>query len=306
MNDGGYIVVSPHTSNIVVGTGNVYNSGYFLGITLTSDGGATWGHDTLTNASRGWAVAFDPVDQNRIYVGGDSAYSYSALLITTDLGVTWTMSRTGLNGTVNALATVPGNSQLVYAGTNNGVFISTDAGASWSATTLTRTVRALEIDPGNTDVIYAGTYGYGVHVSSDAGATWTEMNTGLTCNKVLSLDVRAGSEITLFAGTEGGSVFRTTLASGILEGDRPQATSHKLALSVSPNPCRAAATVRFSSSLAARATVALYDASGRIVNSWMPTTSSFTVSTEHLTPGAYFVRLTDGTRMLTARLTVLE
>ena len=108
MNDGGYMAVSPLSSNIVFATGNVYNAGYFLGITLTTDGGATWGHDTLVSATRGWAVAFDPIDSNRVYVGGDSAYSYPALLITTDLGVTWTMSHTGLNGTVNALATVPG------------------------------------------------------------------------------------------------------------------------------------------------------------------------------------------------------
>jgi hypothetical protein len=305
MNDGGYMAVSPHSSNIVVGTGNVYNAGYFLGITLTSDGGATWGHDTLASATRGWAVAFDPIDQNRVYVGGDSAYSYPALFITTDLGASWTMSRTGLSGTVNALATVPGNGQLVYAGTNNGVFISTDAGATWSVSALTRTVRALVIDPGNTDNVYAGTYGYGVYFSTDAGATWTAMNTGLTCNNVLSLDVRGGSEITLFAGTEGGSVFRTTLASGIA-GPRGAVRSSQFALSVSPNPCHATAFIQFSTPRTASTRLTLYDASGRFVRELALQSSSVTLRTAGLTPGAYFVRLSDGVETRTARLTVLE
>jgi hypothetical protein len=154
-------------------------------------------------------------------------------------------------------------------------------------------------------IIYAGTYSYGVYMSNDYGANWVAMNTGLTNTKILSLDLRSGSEVTLFAGTEGGSVFRTTLASGIASPGTP-ARGSQFAFSVSPNPCHAATTVRFSSSLTARATVALYDASGRIVNSWMPTTSSFTMNTEHLTPGAYFVRLADGARTRTARLTVLE
>ena len=91
------------------------------------------------------------------------------------------------------------------------------------------------VDPENTDNIYAGTYGYGVYSSTDAGATWSTMNAGLTCSNVLSLDLRSGSEVTLFAGTEGGSVFRTTLASGIASPGSG-VRSPQFALSVSPNP----------------------------------------------------------------------
>jgi len=307
MNDGGHLVISPHNSDIVFYVGNVYDAAYYLSVSHTSDGGLNWGHDTLgLMGSNAWAVAFDPVDPNRVYVGGDSSYSYATLLITTDLGLTWTSSHSGLVGKVYTLLTDPYDGQLVYAGSNNGVFKSTNAGQTWSATGLTVQTRTLALDPEHTECLYAGTYGSGVYLSSDYGANWVAMNTGLTNNKILSLDLRSGSEVTLFAGTEGGSVFRTTLGSGIFEGRKPQATSRKLALSVSPNPCHAATTIRFASSLSARATVTLYDASGRFVNSWMPNSSSFTVSTAQLTPGAYFVRLTDGTQTRTARLTVLE
>jgi hypothetical protein len=307
MNDGGSIAVSPHSSDVVFCTGNVYpNSVWNIGISHTSNGGLNWEHDTIPLGSNGFAVAYDPFDANRVYVAGDSAYNYSypQFLITTDLGSTWTSSHAGMTGRVWTVAADPDQSGVLYCGTYQGIFKSLDGGASWASTGFTRDTRTMVIDAEN-GIIYAGTYSYGVYMSNDYGANWVAMNTGLTNTKILSLDLRSGSEVTLFAGTEGGSVFRTTLASGIASPGTP-ARGSQFAFSVSPNPCHAATTVRFSSSLTARATVALYDASGRIVNSWMPTTSSFTMNTEHLTPGAYFVRLADGARTRTARLTVLE
>jgi hypothetical protein len=76
MNDGGFMAISPLNPDIVFYTGNVYNSAYFVGVSHSSDGGETWEHDTIGLGTRGWAVAFDGTDTNRVYVGGDSAYSY--------------------------------------------------------------------------------------------------------------------------------------------------------------------------------------------------------------------------------------
>ena len=213
MTDGGYVAVSPHSSDIVFCVGYV-SAATSIGVSHTSDG-TYWEHDTLSLGSHGLAIAFDPVDSNRVYVGGDSANSYPALLITTDCGSTWTQSRTGLSGKVYTLAVNPNNNQMVYAGTNSGVFKSTDAGATWSATSLTRQTRSIVIDPISPENVYAGTYGFGVYSSTDGGESWTEMNDGLTCNKVLMLALRQGAECTIFAGTEGGSVFKTTVATGV-------------------------------------------------------------------------------------------
>ena len=71
MNDGGFMAISPLNPEIIVYTGNVYNAAYFVGVSHSSDGGAYWEHDTIGLGTRGWAVAFDGVDENRIYVGGD-------------------------------------------------------------------------------------------------------------------------------------------------------------------------------------------------------------------------------------------
>jgi hypothetical protein len=305
MNDGGFMAVSPLNSNIIFATGNVYNAAYYVGVSHSSDGGTVWEHDTIGLGTRGWAVAFDGVDTNRVYVGGDSAYSYPALLISTDLGATWTMSNTGLAGTVNVLLTIPGNGELVYAGTNNGLYRSTDAGATWAVTPLTSQVRTLVADPLRPANIYAGTYGAGVHASTDGGTTWTPMNTGLTCNKVLSLDLRPGAENTIYAGTEGGSVFKTTVTTGIAGG--PPIANRQSPIAISPNPCRGATTISFNSSLLSpNSSLSLYDASGSLVRSFMVRTSSFELRTSSLPPGTYFVRLSAGKATRTARLTIVN
>lgn len=308
MNDGGYMSVSPLSSNVVFCTGNLYTgSEWDIGVSHSSNGGTNWEHDTLPQGSNGLAIAYDPFDSNRVYVAGDSAYNYSdpAFLITTDLGTTWTSSHTGMTGRVWTIAADPNQSGLLYCGTYQGVFKSTNGGASWATTGFTRDTRAVVIDAATGDV-YAGTYGYGVSISTDAGGTWNTMNTGLTNSSILSLDLRGGSDVTLFAGTDGGGVYRTSLPTGIAEGGKPQATSRKLALSVSPNPCHATTLIQFSTPRTASTRLTLYDASGRFVREFAPQSSSFTLRTTGLTPGAYFVRLSDGVETRTARLTVLQ
>jgi hypothetical protein len=305
MNDGGFMAISPLNPDVFFYTGNVYNSAYFVGVSHSSDGGAAWEHDTIGLGTRGWAVAFDGADTNRVYVGGDSAYSYPCLLISTDLGASWTMSRNGLSGAVNALMTVPGSGGLVYAGTNTGLYISTDGGANWEPTDLAYAVRTLVCDPESPQDVFAGTYGHGVFSSTDGGWTWAEINEGLTCNKVLSLALRTGPERVVYAGTEGGSVFKTAVPAGMSSGwslaRRPSP------IVVTPSPCRELATVRINSSLLSpHSSLSLYDASGRLVRTLAVRTSPVALQTSGLTPGTYFVRLNSGTEAHTTRLTVLN
>ena len=309
MNDGGFMAVSPLNSNIIFCTGNVYNAAYLIGVSHSSDGGTTWDHDTIDIGTRGWAVAFDGVDTNRVYVGGDSAYSYPALLITTDQGETWTQSRTGLTSTVNVLLTIPGIGGLVYAGTNNGLFRSTDGGATWAATPLTQQVRALVADPLNPLNIFAGTYDGGVRASTDGGTTWTPMNTGLTCTKVLSLALQPGSENTLYAGTEGGSVFRTTTATGVSDGST--IANRTSSIAVSPNPSHGRACIDFTVPEPSLVRAAVYDYSGRLIadlgSRQQPTgAATWQFDTKGIPAGTYFVRLTGLAKTLTARLTVVN
>ena len=64
----------------------------------------------------------------------------------------------------------------LYAGNDNGVFVSIDKGNSWSPTSFNDPVSTLTV---NGDTIYAGTWGQGVFRSDDAGLTWKAIRNGL-------------------------------------------------------------------------------------------------------------------------------
>ena len=88
----------------------------------------------------------------------------------------------------------------LFAGTNSGVFLSTNNGADWLQINngLTETYIGSLIASG-TD-LFAGTSG-GVFVSTNNGTNWTQVNDGLENSSVHSLAV---SNTDLFAGISGG------------------------------------------------------------------------------------------------------
>jgi photosystem II stability/assembly factor-like uncharacterized protein len=92
------------------------------------------------------------------------------------------------------------NGNKLYAGTNDGVYISSDNGKNWTAvnTGLTnKNVRKLTKSGNN---IISGTYDGGVFMSSD-GKTWKAINNGLTNKNVQALAVSGNN---IFVGTKGG------------------------------------------------------------------------------------------------------
>jgi photosystem II stability/assembly factor-like uncharacterized protein len=144
-------------------------------------------------------LAIDLHGSHRLYaVAGGSVY----------LGPAWVPAGPGLE-TANGALTVetdPSSSTVVYAGTNRGVYKSTDAGAHWAAATSglgSRPVRALAVDPRNPRNVYAGT-DVGVFASTDAGASWLPASTGLTDRRVLDLALDPADPATLWAGTRQG------------------------------------------------------------------------------------------------------
>jgi photosystem II stability/assembly factor-like uncharacterized protein len=112
----------------------------------------------------------------------------------------WQQTNGPYGGPVNAL-TVDGS--ILLAGTNVGVYRSTNNGALWTDATLTNTaVNALFLDG---TALFAGT-NIGVYRSTDHGLSWTQANTGLTDLHVNDFAAETG---VLYAGTNGG-VFRSS------------------------------------------------------------------------------------------------
>jgi photosystem II stability/assembly factor-like uncharacterized protein len=98
---------------------------------------------------------------------------------------------------------------VMYAGTDSAVYISTDGGGTWTrSATLPGSpwfIDALTVFDGK---IFAGTGGNGVFVSSNNGLSWIALSAGLSgagSHHITSFAERNG---VLYAGTGGAGVFR--------------------------------------------------------------------------------------------------
>ena len=124
----------------------------------------------------------------------------SATQVRAEGGITWSTTSGPTGGQINALALAPG---ALYAGANNGVFISRDEGAHWQSIARglpeTLTVNTLAI-VGDASQVLAGTR-EGIYRTRDGGTTWTLANPNLADQFILSLLVDPQSPNFIYAGT---------------------------------------------------------------------------------------------------------
>lgn len=78
---------------------------------------------------------------------------------------------------VYSLALSPNDTSVIYAGTNTGVFKTSNGGTSWQRAgeglPYEANVTAVAVSPSNSNIIYAAARDIGVYKSSNGGTTWT-------------------------------------------------------------------------------------------------------------------------------------
>ena len=122
----------------------------------------------------------------------------------------WTERQSSEQGKTGPYAGIGGatTSETWYAGTGNGVYVSTNYGQTWTAVNSglpkSANVYALAVSPANSQTIYAGTRGRGVFMSTNGGKKWSADNPGLTNLDVNCLAFDPANPQTLYAGTSGG------------------------------------------------------------------------------------------------------
>jgi photosystem II stability/assembly factor-like uncharacterized protein len=146
-------------------------------IQLTSDGGEHWKNVTMSGlAPYGFVQSIDPsthaagtayVAIDRHTMGDRAPYAF----VTDDYGATWRSIAANLpaDQPVRALRQDPRNANILYAGTEQGIWISFDRGASWQSLKLnlpTASVRDIRVHPVANDLIIA-THGRSMYILDD-------------------------------------------------------------------------------------------------------------------------------------------
>ena len=118
-----------------------------------------------------------------------------------------------------AIVIHPKNPEIVYVGTQRGLYLSEDRGDNWRRAELPegRTVWSITYQPDDPRVMYLGTQGNEVYRSDDGGDTWGYMSTIVNpdaaqmkfATRILGLAIEAGNPDNVYAAMEVGGVARS-------------------------------------------------------------------------------------------------
>ncbi len=206
-------------------SGHLYLGVSHLGVWWTSNNGITWSNNQIThNPHTGLGATITSIgidSQGHIYT-----HSFRSF----DGGVSW--QEITPPSFIRAFAF--GTPNKIFGGTYEGVYLSIDNGASWSARNAgveNLTINALLLDADGH--FYAGSAADGIFYSSDEGASWTPRNSGLGSLDVTSLARGPAGEV--YAGTGNQGVYRSTdqgLTWTPVNGDLPDLQVRTIAVDV--------------------------------------------------------------------------
>ena len=268
----------------------------------------------LTNGSGGGNLTFgtiisisiSPIDTTVIYVGTDDGNVW----VTKDAGASWDfISATLPNRWVTKVLASRSDVNTVYVtfsgyryGENSGhVYKSENAGASWT-----------DVSSGLPDIpvndILEDAYGnlflgtdIGVLASADQGVNWDVLGENLPSVVVTDMHIHEASEY-LYVATYGRSMYKLDIASDILSVSN---ISFSETLSIYPNPASSYFNISVSETLE-NVSVGIYDVMGRAVSSrnFSMFKTNERISTEGLSKGMYFVRVSNGAFQTTKKVLI--
>ncbi len=150
------------------------------------------------------SIAISPIDTTIMYIGTGEVYNYKksgtsgadratrgsygmGILKTTDGGLTWEKSLDWAYNSERGIQVVkmnPLNHNTLWAGTTEGTYKSTDAGATWTQVNEVKMVMDLAISSADTNVVLIGcgnfaSEGFGLYRTGDGGGAWTKITENL-------------------------------------------------------------------------------------------------------------------------------
>ncbi len=214
------------TVTVVAATGEVAGGSTQGAVFKSTDGGATFptqltAGNNFCNAQCFYdiAVAFDPTNASTIYLAGSPTAVFKRSF---DGGTTFTSSATGLHVDTHAITVAPSNPQVIYYGSDGGIYRSVNGGTNWSSlnnsTFAATQFQSLAIHPTLTNYTLGGTQDNGTEFLADDGVTWVNSDGGDGGNVVIDQSSTTAANTVAFhtyynqAGTQIGFVRNNSTA----------------------------------------------------------------------------------------------
>ncbi len=151
------------------------------------DGGVTFNQAVANNFCNpqcfyDMAVAVDQTDANKVYLGGAPTLPFGR---STNGGTSFTSNSSGLHVDTHAFAIAPSNPNIIYFGSDGGIWRTNDAGATpivW--TTLNNSTfsatqfQGLSLHPTDRNYLLGGTQDNGTQFLAPDGVTWIRSDGG--------------------------------------------------------------------------------------------------------------------------------
>ena len=215
-----FAAVPGEPSHLYMGTTNSW-------IYESVDRGATWHRLSKLDVSDELIldhIIVDPVNPATVYVAAWTVdHPDGGLWVSHDGARSW-RAIAGLRGqSIRTFTQAPSDPRMFFAGTLEGVFRSTDAGATWTqispmGSRELHEVESLAVDPVDPNIVYAGTW----HLpwkTTDGGKTWHNIKQGLIDDSdVFSIIIDPAQSRTIFLSA----------CSGIYKSENAAELFHKI------------------------------------------------------------------------------
>ncbi len=183
----------------------------------STDGGVNFNSATTGITETGpWTTRWlqDPQNPSILYAGFMNVWQ------SPDMGNTWTQMSSWGTSYISALTVAPSNNQFIYAAQSDSLFLSYNAGVTWTNINGTLPFNSayltdIAVDPTNDLKVWVTFSGYTatakVYYTANGGATWTNLSAGLPNLPVNTVVYHPGSPDGVYVGTDLGVYYRDTI-----------------------------------------------------------------------------------------------
>lgn len=272
------------------------NSTYIVDITSADPWSPTISQITMPSTGRHYSTWINPNNNQQVLAGiGGEVWS------STDRGVTWTNSSSGLTldintGFIYSITQSPYNANEFVLATENGVWKSTDNYGTWTQVLATNHVTKIGYDPNNQEVLVAGVpdsanSSSAIYYSEDYGSNWTMIPvTELqysNSNSIAFDFMNDGEGFITYIATPDLGVITYDVLFQTLSIETPTLTTTDLL--IHPNPVKDVMNISIENGVQTKSVV-IYNMLGAVVKQ---TGSTNQINISDLTSGVYLVKVTD-------------